>query len=79
MLRGGAVDIKTAKEIENEVFDDNGQIKARYSESKLTDILKQSGVRKFRISDYEETFVGRKDRVKSGLEKLLLFEIKIEK
>jgi len=70
---------ETAKEVENSVFDNNGQIKTRFSKERLGEILKQAGISKFTIDDYVESFEGRNDRVKSGKDNLLLLEIVITK
>lgn len=70
---------KTAKEIEADVFNDKGQIKTRYSALKLSEILDKAEITNYQIEDYVESFLGRKDVVKSKSSKLLLFEIKIKK
>jgi ubiquinone/menaquinone biosynthesis C-methylase UbiE len=69
----------TAKEVENEVFVDEGQTKARFSMTTITDMLKKAGINNFEIKDYLENFSGRIDRVKSGANSLILTEIIIKK
>jgi ubiquinone/menaquinone biosynthesis C-methylase UbiE len=69
----------TAKELEDEVFDDKGQKKSRFSESTIINILRNAGIDSFEVKDYIEDFSGRIDRVKSGANKLLLTEIVITK
>lgn len=70
---------KTAKELEPDVFDNNGQVKARYSAPKLKEMMGAAGIEKFEIRDYMESFLGRTDRVKSGSDKLILLEIIVTK
>lgn len=69
----------TAKKVDDEVFNDMGQIKARFSKSTITGILKRSNISNFEINNYVEVLSGRIDRVKSGADRLILTEIIINK
>jgi ubiquinone/menaquinone biosynthesis C-methylase UbiE len=70
---------KTAKGIEKGVFDDKSQVKTRFTKQRLKEILKETDITDFEVNDYIENFEGRKDRVKSGKDKLLLNEVILKK
>lgn len=66
---------ETATEIEKNVFDDNGQIKSRYEIKEWEKMLHSIEVDNYSVQLYEEDLGGRKDIVKSGLDKFMLTEI----
>lgn len=70
---------RTAKEIEDGVFEEEGQIKTRFKIDKLREIVRHAGITDFEVNNYTENFNGRVDKVKSGKEELLLNEIVIIK
>ena len=70
---------KTAREGELGVFNDDGEIKSRYTEAQWAEILKEAGLTNYTISLYKENMKGKIDKVKSGSHTMLLTEIQFTK
>jgi ubiquinone/menaquinone biosynthesis C-methylase UbiE len=70
---------KTATEIEFNVFNEDKDIKSRYSINQLRQILSKAKIFNLAIKEYSENLGGRIDKVKSGNQTLLLNEIFWEK
>jgi hypothetical protein len=70
---------QSAKEIEAGVFNDEGQIKSRFTVDQLKEILKESGIESSEVTSYVEDLSGRTDVTKSGNVQLLLNEIRFTK
>lgn len=70
---------QSAKEIEAGVFNDEGQIKSRFTVDQLKEILKESGIESSEVTSYVEDLSGRTDLTKSGNVQLLLNEIRFTK
>lgn len=68
-----------AKEVEPGVYDDQGDIKSRFTKEQLEDILRAAGIQSFGVNTYVEDLGGRVDRVKSGNSQLVLNEIQFTK
>lgn len=71
--------IKTANELEQNLFDDNGQLKSRYTIEQLEKFLTNAGIKSFKVHEITEELGGRVDKVKSGNSKFILNEILIQK
>lgn len=69
----------TAKEKENGVFDDKGDLKSRFTKTQLEEILEEAGISDFKISTFVEDLGERVDKIKSGNKQLLLNEIQLAK
>ncbi len=73
---------KSTNEIAPGIFQEkDGQIKSRYTMKQLEAMLSEAKALHHvtKIGDYVEKFAGRKDRVKSGKNELILTEIILEK
>lgn len=68
-----------SKEVSDGVYNNNGLIQTRFTKKQYQTILKNAGIKNFRVGDYTETFKSQKTYVKSGADKLLYIEIIIKK
>lgn len=69
----------TAEEKEDGVYEDNGEIKSRFTIVQLEECLVSAGIADFKVSIFAEDLGGRVDKVKSGSKQLLLNEIRFAK
>jgi ubiquinone/menaquinone biosynthesis C-methylase UbiE len=71
---------KSSNEIDPGVFkDEEGMIKTRFSVHEYKEILKESGIKNYKVTEYREVFGSQKTYVKSGADTLLYIEVVIQK
>jgi ubiquinone/menaquinone biosynthesis C-methylase UbiE len=71
--------LATANQISENVFEDNGEIKSRYTKEQLSEFIKNAGIENFEVKEYVEDLSGRVDSVKSGNSRFILNEIILRK
>lgn len=70
---------KTSKEISENVFTEEGEMKSRYTKDQWKKIVESTKFNKIDIHDYIEDLAGRVDSIKSGNKSFILTEIILEK
>ncbi len=71
--------ISNALQLAENVFEEDGDIKSRYTVEQLNELIEKAGIASFEIKEYVENLSGRIDVVKSGNSKFILNEIILKK
>ena len=70
---------KNAKQISNNVFEEEGMTKSRYSRDQLIEMITQVGILKYSINEINEDLINKIDTAKSGKKAFILNEVILTK